>query len=159
MKSKPNKEIEILVAAFENGETSKVEEERLGKLLQLEENKTKFPEEAALFSYFNTAKKEAKSTSFVEHIFENQLTETKTTSTFSTQFGQILKYVAVLTIALSATFFTAKYQQDKQHKKAEMAFIETKKALFVISKEMNNATQKLSEIEDFTKQTQKYINP
>jgi hypothetical protein len=40
-----------------------------------------------------------------------------------------------------------------------MAFIETKKALFVISKEMNNATQKLSEIEDFTKQTQKYINP
>jgi hypothetical protein len=42
MKTKPNKEIDILLERFENGETTRVEEKRLKELLQLEENEVHF---------------------------------------------------------------------------------------------------------------------
>ena len=163
MKPKHNQskqEIEVLLKRFENGETSRVEEERLQKWLQLEENKNNYPEEAALFTYFENAKKEIETTSFAKHVFEEQPIQQQDSKTNSTRFSTFFKYVAILIIALGTVFFTIQYQQDKIKKEeARMAYLETKKALHIISEEMNKATDKLSEIENFTQQTQKFINP
>ncbi|GGE29791.1 hypothetical protein [Psychroflexus planctonicus] len=160
MKPKQNKELKTLLARFEKGETNRVEEERLNELLQLEENKNNFSDEAELFAYFKTAKKETANTSLVQEIFDKTQQFQNSSENSSNAFHVFYKYAAILIIALGMLHFAYQYQQDKiQKEEARMAYLETKKALFIISEEMNNATDKLSEIEDFTQQTQKYINP
>lgn len=160
MKPKHNQEIEILLARFENGESTRAEEERLKQLLLLEEHKNHYPEVAALFAYFKTEKKNTENTSIVESIFDEQSIQQKKHTKNRTKFNNFYKYASILIIALSTLYFTTKYQQDKERKEeAKMAYLETKKALFIISKEMNNATDKLSKIEEFTEQTKRFINP
>lgn len=160
MKPKHKKEIEVLLARFENGESSRVEEKRLKEMLLWKENKNNYPEEAALFAYFQTEKNKTEKTAFVETIFENESIQKESFHKEKMKFSILYKYAAILIIALSSLYFTSQYQQDRTKKEeAKMAYLETKKALFIISKEMNNATQKLSKIEDFTEQTQKFIKP
>lgn len=159
---KKNKEHKIasLIERYQNAEATRVEEEQLKDLMQLEENKKQYPEIAALFSYQKRLKKE------VEHQpkiadFINQITEEESKKTpFSSRFISFYKYASILIIALSALFFVAQYQNDLAKKEeARTAYLQTKKALLTISAEMNNATQNLSKIEDFTQKTQKFINP
>jgi ATP-dependent Zn protease len=145
---------------FENGQTNSTEEKRIATLLLDKENAKQFPEEAALFSYFHYAKTETNEPSIVKQLFENDAIKNEQTPRYVSLFSNLFKYASILIIVLGTLFFVAQYQQDiKQKEEAKLAYLETKKALFMISREMHNATQKLSKIEDFTQVTQKFINP
>lgn len=158
MKTKHNNEIELLLQRFENGETTRVEEQHLANMLSKPEYKKQYHNEAALFTYFKKAKQENQPPSFVSQLFNNQYVKVKAETSTVHNWQFITKYAAILIIALSATYYTAQYQQKQQKEKAMLAYIATKKALFIISNEMNNATQNLSKIEDATQETQKFIN-
>lgn len=159
MKAKHNKEIESLLAKYENAATSKEEEKRLATLLQQKENKMAYPEEAALFAYFQNAKNEATPASFVSQMLEKEAQTQNYSRRYARQFSRLYAYAAMLLIAIGSMYYIQQYQQKQDREEARIAYIETKKALFAISKEMNKATQNLSTIEEASKETQKYINP
>lgn len=156
---KTNTELVRLLKAYENAETSISEEQRLQDLLKLPENAAKYPEEAALFGFFETEKKHTQQFSFAENLFENQLVKSTNPTRKTLFLSSFLKYASILVVLLSTVFFVAQYQQQRQLEEATLAYQETKKALFIISQEMNNATRKLSKIEDVTQLTQQFINP
>lgn len=158
MKTKLNHEIEALLLRFEAGETSLAEEERLALLLAQPEYKKQYPEEAALFSYFNQAKNQNENDSLVKQMFEKHDLPIQRSTAFKHQWKTATKYAAILIVALSAMFFTSQYQQQQQKEEAKLAYLATKKALYIISNEMNTATQNLSTIEEVTKETQLFIN-
>ena len=160
MKTNKEHKIASLIERYQNAETTRVEEEQLKDLMQLEENKKQYPEIAALFSYQKFLKKEVdhqpKIADFIKQIKEEESKKTP----FSTRFVSFYKYASILIIALSALFFVAQHQSDiAKQEEARTAYLQTKKALLTISAEMNNATQNLSKIEDATQKTQKFINP
>ncbi|GGE17481.1 hypothetical protein [Psychroflexus salis] len=160
MKPNDNIKIEALVTRYLKAETSRAEEELLKKKLLLPKYKNAYPEIAYLLNYASAIKAETKSPFSVSDFVQNIEAKKQNKKSFSDAFISFYKYAAILIIALSGVYFTSQYQSNIQKREmAEMAYLQTKKALLIISNEMNMATKNLSKIEDFTQETQKFINP
>lgn len=142
--------IEKLLQQYFEGKTSLVEENELKKYFNQKHVASHLESYRPMFQLFN-------STDEVEEEFVFQFPEQESTSSKGIKLKKLLVAASfALVVSLSGIFYH--YYEQQQLAAAELAFMQTKEALFKVSSEFNTGIQNLEHLQELDKTTP-FFNP
>ena len=146
--------IEILLDKYYNGETSLEEERKLKWYFQTQEVPERFQSEKKMFSYYNSMKKEASSPGLNDKLIDLIDRQQRFSGRSSRiRFIAWAGSAAAVIIILMAVWLTSEkpfsreaYIFQDTYDNPELAYLEAKKVLYMVSEKMNEGTRSLNNL-------------
>jgi len=146
--------IEQLLDKYYNGETSLDEERKLQWYFQTQDIPERLQSEKKMFSYYYSRKKEASSPGLNDKLIDlidqqDSLSGRSTRSRFFTWAGSAAAVIIILLavwLSYEKPFSKEAYLFEDTYDNPELAYLEARKVLYMVSEKMNEGTRNLNNL-------------